>query len=533
MHNSDLSLHEEDGNIFLRGGPDPERAAITADALQALLAEAGFGECAVDADALLSAVALCTTSTTPFVTPLATRQDAQIAVEIAEDAMAAFLSITPAQGGAAPNFESVHHALHQAHVAYGIDEEVLEHCIAAGTAAKVQIATGLAAVDGTHAQFVELLAATVDRAPQLNEEGLIDYREHHAIDVVEAGTELMRRIPATPGTDGCNVRGEVLRAVPGRDDPFDSTLHGAQVSAADPDVLAASRAGLPVRVRCGVNVEPLLRVREVNLATGNLHFDGTVQVDGEVNPHMKIEATGDIVVGGTVDGAQLKAGGNIHVGGGVIAHSVLEAGGTVSARFAEAATIVAHQAIYLDDMAMDCELRSMNTVHVGVKATQRGKLVGGVCVAAMLVKAPTLGSNKSGMTKVAVGSNPELEAKFRVLQERIDVEKSNEDKLKILVNTITKQGDPKGMLPKVQLAWRQAVQVWGKSLAERGELEKELQQFRNARIEVSLGTSGEIDLTLGSRKLRTRKEFGPGKFSVDTKSDLVFTDPSGQAIKLA
>ena len=532
-----ISLSDEDGQIYLRGMPDATREPVTAEAVRALLAHEGFDQCAVDEEALASVLTQCNGSNAPFVTPLATRVDAQIQVTIADDGMSAFLTITPAQGGVAPGFEKLHDALHQAHVVYGIDEAALAQAIAAepdtATVAPLLVASGLPAVDGTHAQFVELLAATVDRAPRLNEEGLIDYREHAAIDVVAAGTELMRRIPATPGKDGFNVRGEVIDPVPGRDDPFDTNLQGAQVSATDPDLLAASRAGMPVRVRCGINVEPVLRVKEVNLATGNLHFDGTVQVDGEVNPGMKIDATGDIVVGGTVDGASLRAGGNIHVGGGIISHAQLHAAGSVSARFAEAAVIEAHDGIFLDDMAMDCELRSMNSVHVGIKSTQRGKLVGGMCMAAMLVKAPTLGSNKGNITKVTVGSNPELEARYRELQERIDKEATNEDNLKRLVHTITKQGDPKGMLGRAQTAWRQAVQVWGKSLAERGELDKELAQSRNARIETSLGTSGEIDMTLGTRKLRTRKEFGPGKFSVDTKSDLVFTDPSGQAIKLA
>lgn len=528
-----VSLSDEDGQIYLRGTPDAARETVTEDAIRALLEHDGFGNCAVDETALAAVVAQCNSSSTPFVTPLAARVDGQVLVEISEDGLSAFLTLIPAAGGTAPHFESIYNALHQASVVYGIDEAAIQMALSTGKAEKLQVATGLPAVDGVNAQFIELLTATVDRAPQLNEEGLIDYREHNAIDVVEAGAQLMRRIPATPGTDGFNVRGEVLDPCPGRDEPFDRNLLGSQVSADDPNLLAATRAGLPVRVACGINVEPVLRVKEVNLATGNLHFDGTVQVDGEVNPGMKVQATGDIVVGGTVDGASLTAGGNIHVGGGIISHANLHAKGTVSARFAEGATIFAHDAICLDDMAMDCELRSMNSVMVGLKSTQRGKLVGGTCIAAMLVKTPTLGSSKGNITKVSVGSNPELEARYRELQERIEKESANEDNLKRLVHTLTKQGDPKGVLPRVQTAWRQAVQVWGKSLAERGEMDKELAQSRNARIETALGTSGEIDLILGNRKLRTRKEFGPGKFSVDTKSELVFTDPSGQAVKIA
>jgi uncharacterized protein (DUF342 family) len=151
----------------------------------------------------------------------------------------------------------------------------------------------------------------------------------------------------------------------------------------------------------------------------------------------------------------------------------------------------------------------------------------------MLVKVPTLGSSKGAVTRVAVGANPELEARFKELQERIAKEAENENNLKRLVQTLTKQGDPKGMLPRAQVAWRQAVQVWGKSLAERTELEKQLAQSRNARVEMLIGSSGEVDLALGSRRIKFRKEFGPGAFSIDTNTDLIFTTPAGQATKIA
>lgn len=55
-------------------------------------------------------------------------------------------------------------------------------------------------------------------------------------------------------------------------------------------------------------VEPILRVAEVNMATGNIHYDGTVQVDGEVQHGMLVQASGDIIVSGTVDGGVLEAG---------------------------------------------------------------------------------------------------------------------------------------------------------------------------------------------------------------------------------
>ena len=104
----------------------------------------------------------------------------------------------------------------------------------------------------------------------------------------------MRRIPATPGIEGRTIKGAVIAPRPGRDEPFAAQLIGAEIDSADPNILKASVTGQPVRVPCGVMVEPVLRVPEVNLATGNIYFDGTVQVDGDVNNTMKVQASGDI-----------------------------------------------------------------------------------------------------------------------------------------------------------------------------------------------------------------------------------------------
>jgi hypothetical protein len=339
--------------------------------------------------------------------------------------------------------------------------------------------------------------------------------------------------PATPGVEGRTIKGAAIAPRPGRDEPFAAELVGAVIDSSDPNVLKASVTGQPVRVPCGIMVEPVLRVPEVNLATGNIYFDGTVQVEGDVNNTMKVQATGDIVVGGTVEGAQLDAGGNITIKGGVIAQARVKAGGAITARFAEAASLEAGTVIALDDMALESQLRSGNQILIGTKAPQRGRLVGGTAHTMMLLKVPYLGSAKTGVTQVTVGSNPELEAQYQALQERITKEKANEDNLQKLSHHLTSIGDPKGMLDKVKASWRQAVQIWGKSLAERAELDKQLARTRSAKLEVGLNTEGMVELAFGSKKLRLRKEYKNGTFSLDAETRIVFTDPSGQAFPAA
>jgi hypothetical protein len=150
----------------------------------------------------------------------------------------------------------------------------------------------------------------------------------------------------------------------------------------------------------------------------------------------------------------------------------------------------------------------------------------------MLLRVPILGSGKGGVTQVTVGSNPELEARYQALQERIAKEKENEDNLQKLSHHLASIGDPKGMLDRVKASWRQAAQVWGKSLAERGELDVQLAKARSAKVEIGVGTEGMVELAFGSRKLRLRKEYGKGTLSLDKETRVVFTDPSGQAVPL-
>lgn len=334
--------------------------------------------------------------------------------------------------------------------------------------------------------------------------------ERGDILVVSAGAALMRRITATPGVNGQTVKGKVLVAKPGRDERFATPLAGAQLSAKDNNLLEASVSGQPVRGKCGVTVEPVLHVAEVNMATGNIQFDGTVHVSGEVVQGMTVKASDDIVVAG-----------------GVIAHAKLRAAGSVTARFAQAASITVGTVISLADMALECQLQSQNQIIIGTASPQRGRLVGGSTSAALLLRVPVLGSNKSGITKVMMGCNPELEARYAALQLRIEQEEANLEKL---VKQLTAAKDPKGMLERVKGSRQHAVQVWGKSLAERAELEKELELAQSAQVVLGVGVAGAVDSSFGKLVAKLRHDFDAGTFSLEAGVQLVFTDAQGQVL---
>lgn len=470
MDFSGIALSEADGQVFLSAQVVADRAPLDSVTVLGWLVEQGYGDCLIHTEAVDQAALEVNQNNKPFVLLVAQRCNAAIQVQIATDDMSATLAVDPARGGEAATPEVVLQALATSGVMQGIDYAAVASVCEQGACSGVLVANGLLPEHGHDAEFEELIPVQEDRAPKVDENGLIDYREHGTIAVVKTGAPLMRRKPATTGVDGYTVRGKVLPARPGLDQPFAAQLSGAEVASDDPNLLQASLAGQPVRVPCGVMVEPILRVPEVNMASGNIHYDGTVQVDGEVGHGMKVQASGDILVGGMVDGGVLEAGGNITVAGGVVGRARLRAAGSVTARFAEAVQIHAGTLIVIHDMALECELQSLNQIIVGDASPQRGRLIGGVASAMMLVKVPLLGSPTGGATKVVVGTNPELEARRHALQERIEKEDAAHASLHKLVVHLTTLGDPKGLLERAKASREHAASVYARSLVERDEL---------------------------------------------------------------
>lgn len=522
-----IELNEADSKVLLVSQPVPGRAPVDAAQLRALLEERGFGACAIDDVALASAASMCNSQTEPLGVQVAVRKDAVLALQVAADGMQATLGLTAACGGAPATVPAVLQLLSRFGVAAGIDHALIARICADGQTTEQVVATGTPARDGVDARFEPLVPKIVDRAPKLDSNGHIDYREHGEIPVVQAGVPLMRRIPAVPGVDGITVLGRTLAARKGRDIPFSRKIQGAQVSPEDPDLLVSTVSGQPVLSRDGVDVEGVLRLREVNMASGNIHFDGTVHVSGDVVQGMKVDATGDILVDGLVDGGHLDAGGNLTIKGGVIGHGSVHAAGTLQVRFAQGATLQAGALIVVADMAMDSVLQSDQQILIGTGAGARGRLIGGMASAGLLLRVPWLGTPKSALAKITLGANASLDARLADVMHHIDEEKASEANLDKLARQLKSTGDPKHLLQRVNASRQHVVEEWGKSLAEKAEIEKEIAEERKACLEVTVGVEGAVDLRIFHSQARLRREFGAGRFVLDDSDRIVFCRADG------
>lgn len=527
-----MRLVETEGHLFLQVQPQENRPPIEAAMLRTFLTEQGYGDCALDEAAITAAASDCNTLTEAFSVPIAQRRDATIEIQVARDEMTAHLTLVAAQGGKAATLGDILQALTDAGVIFGVNDDILLRASESGHVHQAAIAEARKPVNGDNSLFEALIENPPNRAPLVDENGFIDYRERGAIQTVQADTPLMRRIAATPGIEGYTVRGRTLAPQAGRNTPFAAHLSGTQLDPKDPDLLLAAVTGQAVQVADGMIVEPILKVAEVNMASGNIHFDGTVHIKGDVLQGLLVKASGDIVVRGMVDGGKLEAGGNITIAGGIIAHASVHAAGSVSARFAQGVQISAGTVIELHDMALDCQLDALNQILIGTQKPGRGRLVGGTTTTMMLLRVPILGSPASPVTKVVLGANPELDAKYAALEECLAKQKQAEESLDQLEKQMTAAGDPTGMLPRIKQSRQHALQEWGKLLAERKELEAQIAAEEGARLEISTSVDGAVDMLFDKQLVRLRSEYGIGVFSKSPVGHIVFTDAKELSVRV-
>ncbi len=446
--------------------------------------------------------------------------DGTVDILVSADGLSATMSIFPPRGGKPVSRTMLLEALEARGVIEGILVAEINRAINSGEARELVIARGRAPVAGEDGRLECLLPDTRDRVPSIRPTGRTDYRDLGDIMVVHAGDALMRRHPPTPGSEGLSVQGRPIAPRAGRAVRFAAGLRGTAISPDDPDLLIAATDGQPVRVRGGMVVEPILTLKTVNMATGNINFDGNVKVLGDVTAGMTVRATGDIEIGGVVEPALLDAGGSIVVKGGVMGgiggktaakdagtHGI-RCGGSFSAIYAQQARIDAGDSIFIDDVAMQCELSAANHIRVGNH--RRGHIIGGTARASLSIHARVIGSSSRTRTELVIGTGPAL---AQAMQQKLEARDQKENQLLEVGKLLTLSDRNPGRVPEdvVTRAEQTAATLAAEIETLRGEeadLRHLLELTQQARVEVEREMHEGVTITLGEHKLRIPHELG-------------------------
>ncbi|MDH5544807.1 MAG: FapA family protein [Gammaproteobacteria bacterium] len=370
--------------------------------------------------------------------PIAEKRDAVAEVEVTDDHMSAVVHLTRAYGGKHVTENDIYRMLVERSIIHGINKQTVAKLIAKGEGKNVVVAKGTLPKPGENAMFVSLIPETKSRMPQIREDGMIDFRDLGDIQVVQAGTQLMRRIPATKGEDGKDIFGNVISPRDGIDSFYSNKLYGVQTHTNDANLLIALDTGQPIQVEDGVVVEKIITYDKIDMSIGNVVFDGSVVVNGDVAPGMKIEVTGDIIVAGIVEAATLVAGGNIQIAQSVIGHgdiydqqgqlkpdiSILTAEGSILANYVENIKLVAGDCIMIREQSIRSELYATNEIIVGSKSAKSGHIIGGHIRSGILVRANTFGSPAGAKTHIEVSADEKIHKNIEQLNRQIEENQS-------------------------------------------------------------------------------------------------------------
>ena len=278
------------------------------------------------------------------------------------------------------------------------------------------IAEGKPAVRGEDARIEYFFNTDLSMKPTENEDGSVDFRNLNNICPVEEGELLARLYKEKPGTAGFNVFGERLRPA---DVKRFRLQHGLNVSLNEDKTELYSMVNGHVALSHGqVCVSNVYDVEDVGNATGNINYDGTVNIKGNVNSGFKVYAKGDIVVGGVVEGAELEAEGEIILkrgiqGGG---RAQVKAKGNIVAKFIEGATVSAEGYIRTESILLS-NVSAKGDVEV---SGRKGFVSGGTVRSLSMISVKTIGSETGGSTRLEVGIDPVLKAHYGELEKEIE-----------------------------------------------------------------------------------------------------------------
>lgn len=453
--------------------------------------------------------------------PLGERRDGFVELAISDDKNSVTIKTTQSWGGSRVTREEILDAIDFNKISEErlLQEPLKELCANPDVDASVVVAQSLPYTPGEDARLEQLLESQQEKAKDSDAEGTIDLREVFSFLVVEAGHKLMRKIPATLGKNGKNVFGQDILARPGKDIAFAAPFVGVEISPEDENLMVASTKGHPVFSNKGVKVDPILTLKAVNIHSGNIDYDGSINIQESIEAGYVVNATGDIHVQGQVERANLEAGGNIVVKGGILGEDdensqkcLIHCEGNLNAKFLNHAVINCEASIIVEEYIMQSRIHAKNEILVG-QQKGRGCIIGGYCSSDKGIRAKSVGSEAYVPTSISVGMEEEENQELNTLHQEQDQRSEEKDKLATILHKV-KTTTKASSLNKTQLEKIRKIHNTIVALENRIEeidaairhIESQKKENQSLKIHVSGVTWPNATITIKGKSWHCEKE---------------------------
>lgn len=252
----------------------------------------------------------------------------------------------------------------------------------------------------------------------------VDYYNRRTYIVVQEHQRIGRLVPPTPGEPGVDLRGKRLAPMAGKPadiKPDDSILVDAS------GTLTALRTGVLCVEGRLLKILPCLRIDGyVDFHSGNINFDGDVEILKGIRDQFIVSATGHVRVHGLIEAATLKVGRDLHALGGMAAKgkNLIVVKGDVHARYLDNVNGRITGSAIVEREVINCEL-DIN----GRLVIRSGGLLGGRTRVAGSVDVLSLGAPSGDKTIIELATIREIDELLAKTEQAYDALKKQVDKV--------------------------------------------------------------------------------------------------------
>ena len=330
---------------------------------------------------------------------------------IASDGMTALLTVLP---GVRLDLEALRGLLVHERITFGLEPGALLAATKPHESEQtLVVARGRPPVHGADGR-VDLL---VDEPTSVYGEGTVDLHELHHFREIAAAEPLARILAPGPGIPGCDVRGRIIPAKPGRSVEFGGMLGpGCAIDEQDLTLARAATGGIYQRFTRGgrtfIQVTPEVTVPgDVDMTIGNISSRYPVVVQGDIHATFSLKSQQAILVRGSIEDARVSARGDLVVQGGILQGvSRVKAHGDIRARH------IASREVKARNVHADFAIHFAKILATGRVSAK--EIIGGEILAAGGVTCDTLGDPDGRPTIIQVGVDPFEEALVTWAQSR-------------------------------------------------------------------------------------------------------------------
>ena len=306
---------------------------------------------------------------------------------------------------------------------------------------------------------------------------------------------------------------------------------GTAISSKNENILVSQKVGLPKVIPNGMEVDEIYQIKDVNVASGNINFTGSVLIEGDVNEGMKVIASGDVTIGGFVESAMIEAGGDVTISGGIIGrkHDIektkitdlnmsvsVNAKGSLFAKYCQYAQISSGKDIRIENQLLHSLINVGGSLKVGTEEKSNGTLIGGFVKAGTNVSAGIVGATAGSNTIVSFDNKIiKLKEQLLDIETRLKLDKDKTAELKVAsdkLKQLPKSKSNPDMLAKVVSTYQFHANRMGEILNEKEQQEKTIQSYmESVCIEATEKLYHGVQIIVGDFNDRSRREYGPSR----------------------